>query len=59
MLPKEPSMLLSIINMKLRDTYPSLEALCEDMDESMDEIKTILEKSGYIYDEDRNLFRGR
>ena len=52
-------MLLSIINMKLRDTYPSLEALCEDMDESMDEIKTILEKSGYIYDEDRNLFRGR
>jgi hypothetical protein len=45
--------------MKLRDLYPSLKALCEDMDEDIEAIKSILEKSGYVYDEDRNLFRGR
>ncbi len=59
MLPKDPNMLLSIINMKLRDLYPSLKALCEDMDEDIEAVKSILEKSGYVYDEDRNLFRGR
>lgn len=31
-IPNDPIMLLSFINMKLRDIYPSLEALCEDMD---------------------------
>ena len=27
-LPKDPMMLFSFINMKLRDFYPSLDALC-------------------------------
>ena len=30
-LPKDPIMLYSVINTKLRDFYSSLEALCEDM----------------------------
>ena len=30
-LPKDPMMLFSFINMKLRDYYPSLDALCADM----------------------------
>ena len=30
-LPEEPMMLYSFINMKLRDSYPSLDALCEDL----------------------------
>ena len=30
-LPKDPMMLFSFINMKLRDFYPSLDALCQDM----------------------------
>ena len=30
-LPEDPVMLYSFINMKLRDFYPSLDALCEDM----------------------------
>ena len=34
MLPKDPIMLLSMVNMKLRDRYASLDALCEDMDVS-------------------------
>lgn len=30
-LPKDPMMLLSVINTHLRDTYPSLDALCDDL----------------------------
>ena len=30
-MPKDPAMLLSFINLKLRDYYSSLEALCEDL----------------------------
>ena len=37
MLPQDPMMLLSVINMKLRDQYESLEALCDDKDVSIDE----------------------
>ena len=31
MIPKDPVMLLSFINLKLRDYYTSLEALCDDL----------------------------
>lgn len=31
-LPNDPDMLLSVLNLKLRDFYPSLTALCEDLD---------------------------
>ena len=37
-LPEDPMMLYSFINMKLRDFYPSLDALCEDMNVERDEI---------------------
>ena len=30
-LPKDPVMLLSVINTKLRDRYPALDALCDDL----------------------------
>ena len=59
MLPKEPNMLLSMINMKLRDRYKSLDDLCDDMDESKDEIVDILDKAGYKYDEATNQFKGK
>lgn len=45
-LPKDPMMLLSVVNTKLRDFYPSLDALCEDMEVDRQEIETILQKSG-------------
>ena len=32
MLPKDPHILLSYVNTKLRDQYPSLPALCDDLD---------------------------
>lgn len=55
-LPKDPYMLLSIINMKLRDFYPSLDVLCDDMDEDKQEIIAALEKVGYHYAAARNAF---
>ena len=39
MIPKDPVMLLSFINLKLRDFYPSFEALCDDLDVDGKEIK--------------------
>ena len=56
MLPTDNYMLLSFINMKLRDFYKSLDDLCEDLDESMDDIINRLESIGYIYDDALNKF---
>ncbi|MDD6267186.1 MAG: DUF4250 domain-containing protein [Clostridium sp.] len=55
-LPKDPMMLLSVVNTKLRDFYPSLDALCEDMEVDRQEIETILQKIRYQYKEDLNRF---
>ena len=57
MLPKNLMLLLSVINMKLRDQYDSLDALCEDLDESKDEINEILNKEGYFYLSSLNQFK--
>ena len=56
MLPKNPILLLSIVNTKLRDFYSSLDELCQDLDESKDEIIDILAGYGYIYDKELNQF---
>lgn len=56
MLPKDPVMLLSAVNMKLRDRYASLDALCEDMDISRAEIEEAILTVGYAYDEKTNQF---
>ncbi len=55
-LPKDPVMLLSTVNMKLRDFYPSLQALCEDMDVDEKELTDALKGINYEYDETRNQF---
>lgn len=55
-LPKDPYMLLSMINMKLRDFYDSLDALCDDMDEDKQQILASMAKVGYQYDAERNAF---
>ena len=55
-LPKDPFILLSVINMKLRDFYSSLDALCDDMDEAKNEIIENMAKAGYHYDAERNAF---
>ena len=57
MLPKIPTILLSIVNTKLRDQYSSLDKLCEDLDESKEEIEKTLASIGYYYNEELNQFK--
>lgn len=56
MLPKDPVMLLSFVNTKLRDFYDSLELLCEDLGGDAGEITDRLASIGYHYDEGKNQF---
>ena len=56
-IPNDPIMLLSFVNMKLRDIYPTLEALCEDMDIREEELTEKLKAAGYEYDKELNRFR--
>lgn len=56
MIPKDPVMLLSFINLKLRDFYPSLDAFCEDTGEDKKTIEEKLAAIDYHYDEGQNQF---
>ena len=49
-LPSDPMILLSVVNTKLRDFYPSLQALCDDMEISEAELKEKLAQIDYEYD---------
>lgn len=49
-------MLLSVINTKLRDEYPSLEALCDALDEDREQIIKLLATIDYKYDSQKNKF---
>lgn len=55
-LPEEPMMLYSFINTKLRDQYPSLDALCEDMNVDKADIVRKLKAVGFEYSPERNRF---
>lgn len=56
MIPSDPDMLLSYVNLKLRDYYSSLEAMCDDLDISAREIEAKLSSIGYSYDSPKNQF---
>lgn len=55
-LPKDPVMLLSLINTELRDNYPNLKDLCASYNISAEEISSVLASIDYSYDENRNQF---
>ncbi|MDE5773226.1 MAG: DUF4250 domain-containing protein [Muribaculaceae bacterium] len=55
-LPKDPYMLLSVVNMKLRDEYPTLSDLCLSLGIDEDELKQKLSEAGYSYNPDTNSF---
>ena len=57
MLPKDPILLLSVVNTKLRDNYSSLEELCHSEDADPEEIIQTLDAVGYVYQPDLNQFR--
>lgn len=56
MIPKDPAMLLSFINMKLRDCGKDLEGICEELDVSREEVEVKLAGIDYHYSAERNQF---
>ena len=55
-LPKDPMLLLSVVNTNIRDYYHTLDALCEDMNVEKDEIICKLKGIDYEYDESKHQF---
>lgn len=53
-IPKDPIMLASVLNTKLRDLYPSLEALCDREDISKVELEDALSAAGLKYNSETN-----
>lgn len=56
-LPKDPVMLYSAINMKLRDLYPTLDELCSDEGVEKEKLIEKLRAAGFEYNPDINQFR--
>ena len=56
-MPKDPIMLMSLINMKLRDQFDSLEELCKSLDIDQEEVERILATMGFEYMPEVNQFR--
>ena len=56
MIPSDPVMLLSFLNLKLRDFYDSLEALCEDLELEKSVVEQKLAGIDYHYNEEKNQF---
>ena len=55
-LPNDASILLSVINTKLRDNYANLDELCEDLDIDKSTLTQKLNLIDYVYDEKLNRF---
>ena len=55
-IPRDPMILLSFINTKLRDQYDSLESLCDDMELDENDLKNILKAVDYSYNQELNKF---
>ena len=56
-LPKDPVMLLSFVNMKLRDEFSSLDELATSCSTTVEEICETLKKINYEYNPDSRQFR--
>jgi hypothetical protein len=56
-MPKDPVMLLSFVNMQLRDNYSSLEELAKSFMVDTKELEDKLAGIGYSYDSKTNQFK--
>ncbi|MBR4365641.1 MAG: DUF4250 domain-containing protein [Bacteroidaceae bacterium] len=57
-LPKDPAILVSSINMLLRDEeFDTLESLCYSFNREPDDIKDYLQQFGFVYSEHQKQFR--
>ena len=57
MLPKDPVLLLSVVNTKLRDEYGRLDELCAALNEERPAIERTLAQLDYQYDPQQNQFK--
>lgn len=55
-IPKDPVILLSYVNTKLRDFYPTLDEFARAEDADKDEIIKVLSAISYSYDSEKNQF---
>ncbi len=55
-IPKDPHILLSYINTKLRDEYHSLDELCKGLNIDRSHIEAILSSIHYTYMKELNRF---
>jgi len=55
-LPSDPAMLLSFVNTRLRDEFPSLQELCLALDIDIDVLSERLAQAGFEYDAALNKF---
>lgn len=55
-IPNDPIILLSFLNTKLRDIYPSLDALCEDLALEKETLTKKIAAINYVYDSEKNQF---
>lgn len=56
-LPRDPMLLLSVVNTRLRDRYEDLEQLCDDLEADRESLEAALAAVGYRYDPGLNQFR--
>ncbi len=54
--PKDPAMLMSWTNMKLRDYYKSIDELCDDLEIERSELEGRLNAAGFEYNAELNKF---
>jgi hypothetical protein len=55
-MPKDPVILLSFVNTRLRNQYPSLEELCKSLDVSSEELTASLAAIDCYYQPEKNQF---
>lgn len=56
MIPKDPVMLLSFVNLKLRDFYKDIDELCAELDINKEELMDKLSSIDYHYNKESNQF---
>jgi len=57
MLPQDPAVLVSVLNLRMRDYDLTPEELCAEEDISWEELCRKLAEHGYRYDEEHHCFR--
>ena len=57
MIPQDPIILLSWLNMKLRDEYSSLDELCTSFGLERQMLENKMKSAGFVYDPVANQFR--